>query len=233
MTQLKTMLKWDVILQSRYKIIHLSILSVIIYYFSLIAVPSINTTDFKTLYLFMDPTLIGIMFVGALVLFEKTENTLQALTVTPMKTRTYFFSKIISLTVLSLVSAFLFVFLSHGFHFHYFYIIAGIVFTSVFFILLGFLLVARCTSINEYLVLMMMAFLVLFIPPLLDISGIYKNVIFYLWPSQASFLLFNGVFGTISLNDTIYALVYLMIWIIGCYILAKKAFYKYIVVGGA
>jgi len=232
MTQLKTMLKWDVILQFRYKIIHLSILSVIIYYMSLIAIPSMNTTEFKTLYLFMDPTLIGIMFVGALVLFEKTENTLQALTVTPMETRTYFLSKIISLTILSIVSGFLFVFLSHGFHFQYFYMIAGIVLTSIFLILLGFLLVARCRGINEYLGMMMMAFLLLFVPPLLDISGIYKNVIFYLWPSQASFLLFNGVFGTVSLSDTIYAIIYLSIWIFGCYILAKKAFYKHIVVGG-
>jgi fluoroquinolone transport system permease protein len=225
------MLKWDVILQSRYRIIHLSILSVIIYYISLVAIPSMNTTEFKTLYLFFDPTLIGIMFIGALVLFEKTENTLQALTVTPMETRAYFLSKIISLTVLSSVSAFLFVFLAHGIHFQYFYMIAGIVLTSVFLILLGFLLVARCKSINEYLVIMMMAFLLLFIPPLLDIAGIYNNVVFYLWPSQASFLLFNGVFGTVSLNETIYALIYLIIWIVGCYYLAKKVFYKHIVVG--
>lgn len=231
MTQLKTMLKWDVILQSRYKIIHLSILSVIVYYMSLVAIPSLNTTEFKTLYLIMDPTLIGIMFVGALVLFEKTENTLQALTVTPMETRTYFLSKIISLTILSVVSGFLFVFLSHGIDFHYFYMIAGIVLTSIFLILLGFLLVARCRSINEYLALMMIAFLLLFVPPLIDLSGIYENVVFYLWPSQASFLLFNGVFGAISLYDTIYALAYLVIWIVGCYILAKKAFYTHIVVG--
>jgi len=231
MNQLKTMLKWDVILQSRYKIIHLSILSVIIYYMSLVAVPSMNTMEFKTLYLFMDPTLIGIMFVGALVLFEKTENTLQALTVTPMVTRTYFFSKIISLTSLSIVSGFLFIFLAHGFDFQYFYMIVGLVLTSIFLILVGFLLVARCASINEFLGMMMIAFLLLFVPPLLDISGIYENIVFYLWPTQASFLLFNGVFGTVSLNDTIYALIYLSVWIVGCYILAKKAFYKYIVVG--
>jgi len=232
MTQLKTMLKWDWILQSRYKIIHLSILSVLIYYFSLIAIPSINTTEFKTLYLFFDPTLIGIMFIGALVLFEKTENTLQALTVTPMATRTYFLSKIISLTLLSVVSAFLFIFLAHGFDFHYLYMIAGIVLTSVFLILVGFLMVARCKSINEYLALMMVVFLLLFVPPLLDISGIYEHVVFYLWPSQASFLLFNGVFGTLSTTDTIYAVAYLIGWIIGCYLLGKKAFYKHIVVGG-
>ncbi len=232
MTQLKTMLKWDIILQSRYKIIHLSILSVLIYYVTLLALPSMNTEEFKTLYLFFDPTLIGIMFVGALVLFEKTENTLQALNVTPMQTRTYFFSKIISLTLLSVISGFLFLFLSHGIYFEYFYMVTGIILTSIFLILLGFILVARCNSINEYLLMMMLAFLLLFLPPLLDITGIYNNIIFYLWPSQASFLLFEGVFGTLSLNETIYALTYLCIWIVGCYYLAKKAFYKHIVLRG-
>jgi fluoroquinolone transport system permease protein len=232
MNQLKNMLKWDVILQSRYKIIHLSILSVIIYYFSLVAVPSLNTIEFKTLYLVMDPTLIGIMFVGALVLFEKTENTLQALTVTPIKTQTYFLSKIISLTTLAIITGFIFDFLSHGFTFQYFYMIAGILLTSIFLILLGFLLVARCNSINEYLGLMILVFLPLFVPPLLDISGIYENIIFYLWPTQASFILFDGVFGTVSVNDTLYAIAYLIIWIGGCYILAKKAFYKYIIAEG-
>jgi fluoroquinolone transport system permease protein len=78
----------------------------------------------------------------------------------------------------------------------------------------------------------MLAFLLLILPPLLDISGIYNNIIFYLWPSQASFLLFEGVFGTLSLNETIYALTYLCIWIVGCYYLAKKAFYKHIVLRG-
>jgi fluoroquinolone transport system permease protein len=232
MSQLQTMLKWDIILQSRYKIIHLSILSVLIYFATLVAIPSMNTLQFKTLYLFFDPTLIGIMFVGALVLFEKTENTLQALNVTPIERRTYFFSKIISLTLLAIISAFLFLFLAHGFTFEYFYVVTGIILTSVFLILVGFILVARCNSINEYLLMMMLAFILLFTPPLLDITGIYENIVFYLWPSQASFMLFEGVFTPLSLTDTLYAVIYLMVWIAICYYVAQKAFYKHIVLGG-
>lgn len=226
------MLKWDFTLQWRYKIILLSLLSVIIYYVSLLAIPEINNDEFKVLYLFFDPTLIGIMFIGALVLFEKSENVLQALTVTPMKTGTYFASKIITLTALSTVSAFLFMFLVHGFKFDYFYMVAGIILSSVFLILLGFLLVAKCRSINEYLLRMMSAFLVLIVPPLLQQYGIYETKLFYLWPSQASFILFGGVFESVSTWDTVYAVAYLFAWIAGCYILARKAFYKHIVLGG-
>lgn len=232
MTHLLAMLKWDAVLQSRYRIIHLSILSVVIYYILLAAVPEMNTDEFKMLYLFFDPTLIGIMFVGALVLFEKTENTLQALTITPLEVRTYFLSKIITLTTLATGTAALFLLLAHGPSFDVACLLAGIVLTSVFLVLVGFLIVARCRSVNEYLVMMMGAFLVLFLPPLLDVFGIYENAVFYLWPSQASFLLFEGVFGAVPLVETAYAVLYLSAWVCLCYLLAKQAFHTHIVSKG-
>jgi len=232
MNQLLTMLKWEFILDHRYKIIYIAMIGAILYYITLVALPTFNTTFFLTMFLFFDPTLIGIMFVGALVLFEKNENTIQALIVTPMQTRNYFLAKIISLTTLSIIAALLFIYLAHGFDFNYFYLLTGIILTSVFLILLGFIMVSRCRSINEYLVLMMVAMLILFIPPLLQESGIYKNDIFYAMPSQASITLFQGVFGSISINETIYATAYLVFWIMLCYYISKKAFYKHIVMEG-
>ncbi len=232
MNQLKTMIKWEFILQSRYKIIHLSIASVVLYYLAIKAIPFIDTEYFRTVFLYWDPALIGIMFVGALVLFEKTENTLQALTVTPMETRNYFLAKIISLTTLSVVAALLFLFLVHGFEFNYLYMFLGIILTSVFLILLGFILVSRCKSINEYLLTVGLSSLVLFIPPMLHVSGLYENVIFYLWPSQTSFFLLKGVFSEVALWETVYSVVYLSLWTALCYHLAKRAFYKHIVMGG-
>ncbi|MDH7517531.1 MAG: ABC transporter permease [Candidatus Thermoplasmatota archaeon] len=232
MNQLLTMLKWEFVLGHRYKIIYIAMLGAILYYIALVALPAFNTTFFLTMFLFFDPTLIGIMFVGALVLFEKNENTIQALIVTPMQTRNYFLAKIISLTILSIVAALLFLYLAHGFEFNYFYMLTGIILTSVFLILVGFIMVSRCHSINEYLVLMMIAMLILFLPPLLHGSGIYKNDIFYILPSQASITLFQGVFGEISINETIYGVVYLIFWIILCYYISKKAFYKHIVMEG-
>ena len=232
MTQLKTMLKWEFILQSRYKIIHLSILSVVLYFVALKTIPFIDSEYFRTVYLFLDPALIGIMFVGALVLFEKTENTLQALTVTPMKMRNYFLAKIISLTLLSVVAATLFLFLVHGLEFNYLYMFLGIILTSVFLILLGFILSSRCNSINQYLLNVGAFNLVLFIPPMLHLSGLYQNVVFYLWPSLASFFLLKGVFSEVALGETIYSVAYLALWATLCYYLAKRAFYKHIVMGG-
>lgn len=237
MSNLKKMLRWEFVLLSRYKIIHISILSVILYFLTTQAVPDMNKPIFHTMLLFFDPAIIGIMFIGALVLFEKSENVLQALVITPMKTDDYLLSKITSLTILSIISAAIFIGLLNIFSnidFNIPYLAVSIILTSVMLILLGFILVSRVNSINEYLLAMLVAFLALLFPPMLQLSGLYENVIFYLWPTQASFTLLTGVFNATSLElwETVYGIVYQIIWIGLLYFLAKKAFYKHIVMKG-
>ncbi len=235
MSNLKTMLRWEFLLQSRYKIIHISILSVILSFLSTQALPAIASEEFHVLLLFFDSALVGIMFIGALVLFEKSENTLQALVVTPMSTDDYLLSKIISLTILSVASALIFMglnFVFNGTEFNILLLILGIILTSVMLILIGFILVSRVNSINEYLLSMMMAFLGLSFPPLLHLSGIYENVLFYLWPTQASFILIGGVFTEIETWELAYSIIYLIVLIGLLFFLAKKAFYKHIIMKG-
>jgi fluoroquinolone transport system permease protein len=237
MSNLKNMLKWEFTLLYRYKIIHISILSMILYFITTQAIPDMNKTIFHTMLLFFDPAIIGIMFIGALVLFEKSENVLQALVITPMKTDDYILSKVISLTILSIISATIFVALLNifgGIDFSIPYLAISIILTSVMLILLGFILVSRVKSINEYLLAMAVSFLVLLFPPMLHLSGLYENVIFYLWPTQASFTLFTGVFNAAGMElwEIAYGIVYQVIWIGLFYFLAKKAFYKHIVLKG-
>ena len=238
MSNLKNMLKWEFILLSRYKIIHISILSVVIYFLTTQAVQSLkDQTQVHSVLLFFDPALIGIMFVGALVLFEKTENVLQALVITPMNTDDYLLSKIISLTTLSILSAAIFMTLMVLFNntsFNIMYLTLGIILTSVMLILLGFILVSQVNNINGYLLGMGMGFIVLTFPPLLLLFGLFDSPIFYIWPTQASFILFDGVFNAAHLEtwEIAYGIGYQVFWIGLFYLLAKKAFHKYIVLRG-
>ena len=237
MSNLKNMLRWEFTLLSRYKIIHISILSVILYFLTTQAIEDMDIPIFHTLLLFFDPAVIGIMFVGALVLFEKSENVLQALVITPMKVDDYLLSKITSLTILSIISATIFMTLLSVFgevDFNILFLALGLILTSILLILLGFIMVSGVKSLNEYLLAMIVAFLGLTFPPMLHLSGLYENVIFYLWPTQASFTLLKGVFSTTGLEswEIAYGIFYQIIWIVLLYLLAKKAFYKYIVLKG-
>jgi len=238
MSNLKNMLRWEFVLLSRYKIIHISILSVVLYFLTTQAVQSLkDQTQVHSVLLFFDPALIGIMFVGALVLFEKSENVLQALVITPMNTDDYLLSKIISLTTLSVISAAIFMGLMIIFNntsFNVFYLTLGIIITSIMLILLGFILVSRVNNINGYLLGMGLGFIVLTFPPLLQLFGIYDSPVFYIWPTQASFILFDGVFNAASLEtwEIAYGIGYQVFWIVLFYFFAKKAFYKHIVLKG-
>jgi len=238
MNNLKNMLKWEFILLYRYKIIHISLLSIILYFLSTQAVESMKgQTQVHSVLLFFDPAVIGIVFVGALILFEKSENVLQALVITPMKTDEYILSKIISLTILSIISGLLFMSLMAIFNntdFNILFLLTGIILTSVMLILVGVILVSRVMSVNGYMLGMIVGFLGLSFPPLLNLFGLFESPIFYLWPTQASFILFNGVFNSSNLElwEILYGVLYQLIWIAALYILAKKAFYKYIVLKG-
>jgi fluoroquinolone transport system permease protein len=239
MSNIKNMLKWEFTLLYRYKIIHISILSVVLYFLTTQAIESLQgQTQVHSVLLFFDPALIGIMFLGALVLFEKSENVLQALVITPMKTNDYLLSKMISLTILALISASIFMALMNifqGVSFNLFYLFSGIILTSVMLILLGFLLISGVNSINGYLLGMMISFLGLTFPPLLKLFGLFDSPIFYIWPTMASFILFDGVFNPANLEpwEILYGIFYQIFWILLFYFLAKKAFYKHIVSKGA
>jgi fluoroquinolone transport system permease protein len=184
--------------------------------------------------LFFDPAIIGIMFVGALVLFEKSENVLQALVMTPMKTDDYLLSKITSLTILSIISAAIFMSLMNIFNnvdFNVIFLASGIILTSILLILVGFIFVSRLKSINEYLLAMVILFIGLTFPPMLHLSGLYENVIFYLWPTQAAFTIFTAVFNSNSLEawEIVYGIGYQIFWIGLLYYFARNAFNNYIV----
>jgi fluoroquinolone transport system permease protein len=141
------------------------------------------------------------------------------------------------LTILSLISAFIFIGLMvvfEGASVNLFYLVVGIILTSVMLILLGFIIVSRVNSINGYLLVIMIAFISLSFPPVLQLFGLLDNPITYLWPTQASFILFDGVFNAASLAiwEIAYGILYQVFWIGLLYYLARKSFYKYIVLKG-
>ena len=118
--------------------------------------------------------------------------------------------------------------------FNLFFLFIGILLTSIMLILLGFIIVSRVQGVNGYMLGMIIGFLGLSFPPLLNIFGLFENPIFYLWPTQASFLLFEAVFVSNALEswEIIYGIGYQILWIAILYFLAKKTFQEYIIIRG-
>ncbi len=222
---------WDIKLQVKNNILTVAVFIAVFYTALFLLLGLRGKDDILIALIFSDPTFMGFIFTGVLVLFEKSANTLQALVVTPVKTGQYLFSKAISLTIISLLVCFAMVFASHGFSFNYFYFTVATFLSSVFFIFLGFIGVTQVKTFNQYIVV-----IPLFIAPLslpyLHFFNLIHGWWFYLFPTQASFVLFRGTFEPVSFGQTIYAIGYLSLAIFITYRISEKLFLKHIVRGG-
>ncbi|MDO9680631.1 MAG: hypothetical protein Q7262_06400, partial [Bacteroidales bacterium] len=57
------------------------------------------------LVVFSDPSVLGLFFIGGIILLEKSQGVMMAIVVTPLKTEEYVLSKAISLAFVSVMAA--------------------------------------------------------------------------------------------------------------------------------
>lgn len=221
-------LKLDFTIQIRYHLVTVSLM-VTAAYSAILYLVSPEYMDLVLIYvLFSDPVVIGIIFVGALVLFEKDQHTLDSLIVTPLNPAQYLLSKAISLSVLSLFCCYILAYLAKGVIANHLYFASGALLTSLMFVLAGFLLVADTHSLNQYIIRMPL-FMVPFALPLLNLLGITDTLWFYIIPTQATLILFSaGIndMAKIASWELLYSFVYLLISIAIMFHQSMKAFKK-------
>lgn len=226
------MLRWDVRLQFRYGLYAIYAAITALYVVVLRSVPDSFSTSLLSFVLVADPAVLGFYFIAALVLVEKREGTLDALVVSPVGVDGYLLSKVASLTVLAVGASILVVLFGHDGGFDPASLLAGILLTSVLFVLLGFVAVARFDSINRYFLSAAVYGAVLY-APLLGHFGAVESPLFYLFPIQPSLLLVHGAFVGVERWEVAYAVSYLATGSAGSYLLARRAFRERIVAGGS
>jgi len=146
------------------------------------------------LFVYSDPSALGVFFLGALVMLEKGEDTQQALAITPISASSYFWSKIITLTIASLVASAIIGIIFHPFlNWPLFLITVALVSTS--FIAIGFPIVNMFSTVTSY----MMGAGVIFIPIVMPMFFAFVQP-FPLWahfiPAAAHFRLLLISFNT-------------------------------------
>ncbi len=230
MTGLADVVKWDVLLQVRYYFYHAYALLAAFYIFLLYVMPASIKPFAALLIIFSDPSVLGFAFLGGLVLFEKRQGTLEAMTVTPLRIRDYLISKVVSLTALALVTSLVIVVAGFGTAVNWPILAAGVVLTSIIYVLIGVVAVVRFRTLNEYF-LSALIYLAVLEVPLLGLFGIWEHPVFYLFPAQASIILIRAAFQATAQWQLAYAILYLMVWCGIAYRLAHHQFVKHIVQG--
>lgn len=176
-----------------------------------------------------------LLLIGAMVLFEKRENTLSGLIVTPLRPTEYLNAKIVTLSLLAILEAVLIGLLSYvwryGLDFSPLLLMSGAIVTAVMHTLIGLILVVRYKQINNFLMPLLGVALVLQLPAA-NLFG-YTFYPFYVIPSQGPLLLMQAAFQpeAVVTWQLLFGLVVSAVWIGLLYVWALRAFDKYIVQG--
>lgn len=103
--KLLRLLRNDIEFQYRYGFYILYLFFTLVYITILYFLPQQWSHKAATIIIISDPLLIGLVFMGALVLFEKSERVLNSIAVSPVTVSQYLASKSISIVLIALLSS--------------------------------------------------------------------------------------------------------------------------------
>ena len=223
------MVPWDVRLQARYGLYAVYAVLIVLFVAGIRAVPPGPSRDVAfRLVVFSDPSMLGFYFIAALVLFEKREGVLDALVTSPLSTRAYLWSKALSLTVLALLATTAITALGYGVDVNWAPLLLGVALTSLLFVFVGFVAVARFDSINAYF-MTALAYTTVLGAPVLGLLGLFETPLFYLLPAKPSLVLLEAALWRVSPLELTYAVGYLVLATAVASLAAEQAFERHVV----
>lgn len=225
------MLGWDLRLQYRYGFFTVYAVLTAVFVLGLRMIGPALRTDAAVLLIVTDPTVLGFYFIAAVVLVEKQEGGLAALVTSPLADRGYIVSKVVSLSLLAVITSTVVAVLGHGSPTAVSLLIVGVSLSASLFVLIGLVAVARFDSINEYF-LSAVGWGSLIFLPLFGYLGIVRTPVFYLLPAQPVLLVVEAAFRPLPAWKVGYALGYLVLGNALAYLWARRAFRRDIVRGG-
>jgi len=182
------------------------------------------------LLIFSDPAMLGIFFIGGIVLLERSDNTLQSLFVTPLRTAEYCFAKVISLAVLALSSSLILAAAGKGgVNLNWPLLVLGVILTSGLVTMTGLAVSARADTVPGY-ILSVIPLVIVISLPVLPYFGVLDTHWFFLIPTHASITLIRGGFspGAAPLWELLLSITLLAVWNLAAWKWAEQRFETYL-----
>lgn len=115
--------------------------------------------------IFLDPSVIGLFFIGGIIMLEREQGVSTFLQTTPLRVSEYIGAKVISLTILANMAGLAIAITAKGeLSINYPILILGISLSSVCCILVGVIASIGCKGINNYIVRMIPISIIMIIP---------------------------------------------------------------------
>ncbi|MCF8226219.1 MAG: hypothetical protein K9J30_10100 [Bacteroidales bacterium] len=157
---------------------------------------------------FTDPSVLGLFFIGGIILLEKVQGVLMVVVVSPLRTVEYILSKVVSLGILSLLAAFVISFFSSHEAINWLLLLLATILTSGIFTMSGIMINAGCETVNQYM-LKTIPYMLLFVLPCFSLIGFPYSWLFTVVPSVAALRLMMGAYQAIPWYEAVSLVVYL------------------------
>ncbi len=150
--------------------------------------------------IFSDPAAMGLFFMGAIILLEKSQRVLNALAVSPVKVTEYIISKVVSLGLISVVVAGV-LSLSVKKE-NLLMVLLATAMTSTIFTLLGLIAGAKIASLNQFLIVTVPLEMICFTPAILYLFG-YSPLFLRFYPINLCMSLIAGKYEKVLISIAI------------------------------
>ncbi|PCL92928.1 fluoroquinolone export ABC transporter permease subunit [Paenibacillus lautus] len=185
---------------------------------------------------FSDPAALGLIMAGGMVLLERDQGVHDPLFVSPVHIRDYLLAKAASLSVLSLAAGWVIHMATGSLPKYPLAFSAGIVLTSSFMTLLSIGVAARQRTINGF-ILMVQAYGLPFVLPLLGFLQSWEAGLFFALPTEGTLRLLVSPSGGLSMGSVLYSVTILLIWNVAVYLWAHHSYSRHVLMrigeGGA
>lgn len=168
--RLVSLFLWDIRFQAKYGFYFLYAVLTAVYVIALLAVPEGWGEKTAAILIFSDPASMGLFFMGAIILLEKSQHTPCAFAVSPVRPLEYVTAKVGALSAVSVVVAAVLAYAAGVGHLHT--VLLGTAVSSVIFTLLGIIAATNIISLNQFILWTVPIEIVCFVPAMLHLFKI-------------------------------------------------------------
>jgi len=211
----------DLFFLARYGLFLVYAVFVAVYLILLHYIPGDTGTFVMKLLVFSDPAAMGLFFMGAVVLLEKSQRVNCSLAVSPVTTGEYTVSKAIAFLISGLVVGILIAFGSGR------YLtpagIAGLAGGSLLFSMGGLFVASKTHSLNQFIICSLPVEIFISVPGFLFAFNKITSPVWILHPGVAAI---NLLFKESDIVQSLFSMLSLILWNVFVFIITRKAVKK-------
>ena len=184
-------IKGDMFFQWKYGFYMLYLLMIIIYYVIFSFLTGNVKDTIVSICVYSDPAAMGMFFMGALILLEKSQRITNSIAISPVTVEEYILGKIVSVGIISEIVGVILMLQGHTEN--YFFCAIGIFTGSVIFSLCGIIVGAKIESLNQYIIGTLPFEIIGFVPVILyRIGFMWNNKLMIIHPGCSVMRLIEG-----------------------------------------